>query len=291
MPPAKGFWRYSAWDSMLVGVLVVHLAVMIGGLWIGRHVSYWWLPCYWAVLSSLYFYNVIVVNHEFSHTPFFVSKRLNRAFRVVSSMTLMYPMSIVEESHRLHHVFANDRKDKDGNTGDPLSTFRSGRDGLQEHVISYVLLNFIRGNHHGEIMRLMNGAQKRVPLWIIYMEILGVVLLGGVLCAANPAWFFAGVIPSIYLGWVLSDLQNYYEHHHATNREDRLADSVSYYGRFYNTVMCNEGYHQEHHFRQGVHWTTRPALRKKLLEDLQESEAYEASFPPTLGFLDNGPSI
>jgi fatty acid desaturase len=62
-----------------------------------------------GILAFLYGYNVIVVNHEFMHTPFFAARVLRRGIRVFSSANLLYPMSLIEESHRLHHVYANDQ--------------------------------------------------------------------------------------------------------------------------------------------------------------------------------------
>ena len=44
----------------------------------------------------------------------------------------------------------------------------------------------------------------------------------------------------------------------------RKTDSVSGYGRLYNLIWFNNGYHQEHHWRPQVHWTEVPALRAQL---------------------------
>ena len=46
---------------------------------------------------------------------------------------------------------------------------------------------------------------------------------------------------------------------------NRLTDSVSCYGRPYNLLWFNNGYHQEHHFRPQVHWTRVPEVRELML--------------------------
>jgi fatty acid desaturase len=91
-------------------------------------------------------------------------------------------------------------------------------------------------------------------------------------------WFF---LPTFYLGWCLAHLENYYEHFGASS-ETRSANSVSYYGRLYNLLFCNEGYHQEHHLRPQWHWTRRPELRA----EFPEGGRLVSKFPPLLAFLD-----
>ena len=77
-----------------------------------------------------------------------------------------------------------------------------------------------------------------------------------------------------------------FEHYHASNHRSRLADSVSYYGRWYNILMFNEGYHQEHHLKPHLHWTRRPEVHREYQSQFKEAGAYEARKPPILGFLD-----
>ena len=43
-----------------------------------------------------------------------------------------------------------------------------------------------------------------------------------------------------------------------------LTNAVSCYGRLYNAVTFNNGYHQEHHLRPAVHWTKIAALKKEM---------------------------
>ena len=88
-------------------------------------------------------------------------------------------------------------------------------------------------------------------------------------------------MPIFYSGWFLAHVENYYEHFGASP-ENRLANSVSYYGPIYNFLFCNEGYHQEHHLRPQMHWTSRPKVRQQLIS----TKKVVSKFPPLLGFLD-----
>jgi fatty acid desaturase len=69
-----------------------------------------------------------------------------------------------------------------------------------------------------------------------------------------------------YLGQVAAFAENYLEHYGADPRRFE-ANSVSSYGRFYNWIWFNNGYHQEHHYRPQLHWTKLPALRAAILPE------------------------
>ena len=90
------------------------------------------------------------------------------------------------------------------------------------------------------------------------MEVAAIVMVARDLAWIDWRWMLVAYVPTFYCGWFLALLENYYEHHHASNHRSRLADSVSYYGRWYNILMFNEGYHQEHHLKPHLHWTRRP---------------------------------
>jgi hypothetical protein len=67
-----------------------------------------------------------------------------------------------------------------------------------------------------------------------------------------PAMFAETYLPGYVAGLLLCALHGYYEHEQAT---------TSHYGRFYNLLLFNDGYHVEHHARPGVHWSRLPRLR------------------------------
>jgi len=54
-----------------------------------------------------------------------------------------------------------------------------------------------------------------------------------------------------------------------------MTDSVSHYGRFYNLVTFNDGYHQEHHLSPATHWSQMPAIRLVGSDNLEEHVATE----------------
>jgi hypothetical protein len=83
----------------------------------------------------------------------------------------------------------------------------------------------------------------------ILVEVLLVLTTWAALLATNPAYFLAAYFPGLGLGLCLCWLHGYYEHARGT---------TSHYGRVYNMLFFNDGYHVEHHAGGGVHWTQLP---------------------------------
>ena len=282
-------WKYTPWDSLLVLITCSELALKIGWGLYAESAPLWLNLMMVSLLVFLYFYNFIVVNHEFMHTSFFNSKRLNNFYLVLSSANLMYPMSIIKAGHNDHHIYNNDKL-KNGTTQDLTSTWLMGKKGQQEHFLPYALLGFFRQNAPSELKKMIPELKTKSFGQFLYYEIGFALLVCSIICFINWQWFLFGILPTMYFGWVLTDTQNYFEHHRATDPENRYANSVSYYGKIYNFFWFNEGYHQEHHLEPTCHWTERPSLRQKNEELFKSNNAYEASVPAMYGFFDKGVS-
>ncbi|MCB1614382.1 MAG: fatty acid desaturase [Pseudomonadales bacterium] len=280
-------WKYTAWDAILVLITLTELGLKIGWAFYAAEAGLAANCLVVLLLILLYFYNFIVVNHEFMHTPFFNAEKLNAIYLVLSSANLMYPMSIIKEGHNFHHIHNNDPL-RNGTTQDPTSTWLYGKDGKQEHFVRYALCGFFRQNTPSELKKILPGLRDKSYGKYLYWEIAAAALVCLTIISINWLWFVLGVLPTIYFGWVLTDNQNYFEHHRATNPESRYADSVSYYGKLYNLLWFNEGYHQEHHLKPNCHWKDRPALRTEAEKAFKAQGAYQASLPAMFGFLDKG---
>ena len=146
--------------------------------------------------------------------------------------------------------------------------------------------NVFRANSPREVRGLLSNLGKGSHGKIVYLEILSILLTIGIVLYVNWQWLFVGLIPSFLIGWILTDNHNYYEHYHARTPFSRFANSVSYYGRLYNKIWFNEGYHQEHHVHPQTHWSIRPSIRKKYRDDFRKAGLYVSKYPMHLGFLD-----
>lgn len=83
------------------------------------------------------------------------------------------------------------------------------------------------------------------------VETAAVLGLWAVLLTWQPAFFLTAYLPGYVVGLALCGLHGYYEHAHGT---------TSHYGRLYNLLFFNDGYHVEHHAHPGAHWTRLPSF-------------------------------
>ena len=276
---AGGFiFRTSPRDVIPLAVTLAQLALTFT---VAAHFEAWSagvLTALFPVQVMLAWYNPIISTHNFLHHPFFRARALNAGYAALNSVNLGLPQILYHFHHLNHHAYCNDRRDAEGRTRDLSSTYAYGRGGAQEGPLSYALLGLFRPGTTvalGTALRRGRGGQ-------LALETLTLVVGLGVLGWLSPAFLLCYWLPAFYLGWALAQLENYYEHAGARDVGRRGADAVSYYGRVYNALLCNEGYHQEHHYRPRVHWTERPAVR----EALAGVERTVAAHPPLLGFLE-----
>ena len=73
-----------------------------------------------------------------------------------------------------------------------------------------------------------------------------------VIAAVDPRFFGFVYLPSYAIGLLLCAVHGHYEH---------ALGTTSHYGRVYNVLFFNDGYHAEHHRQPGVHWTELSAHR------------------------------
>jgi len=76
--------------------------------------------------------------------------------------------------------------------------------------------------------------------------------LWGALLYLEPRFALTVYLPGYLLGLGLCSMQGHYEH---------AGGAVSAYGRIYNLIFFNDGYHAEHHAHPELHWRDLPACR------------------------------
>ena len=198
--------------------------------------------------------NYQCIAHNFIHLPFFNSKILNQFFSILNTLGLGVPQSIYRLHHLNHHRF-NNRPD-----GDMSSTYRYGKNGKEENIVTYSLLGVIRT----DLVGLYQKGSKTSKLPVI--ETLTLLAFLTILALFNWKLCLVYLIPSYLGGQVFAVWENYCEHHHA-DPNDRQRDSVSCYNSIYNFLWFNNGYHQEHHLSPQVHWTEIPMVKNELPSD------------------------
>jgi hypothetical protein len=102
-----------------------------------------------------------------------------------------------------------------------------------------------------------------------FIELVGIAVMWMVFVIAAPAWFALAYLPGWAAGLGLCYLQGHYEHARGT---------TSHYGRLYNFLFFNDGYHVEHHRNPASPWVE---LKHSVVPDARRSR-----WPPVLRWLD-----
>jgi fatty acid desaturase len=298
-------WKVTRWDALLLGFSLVQFGttLWLAFLWNGASLID---KCGAVMLVAIMMiYNIIVVSHLFTHVPWFEYPSLNSVTSMVNSVNICQSVQVYQFTHvRNHHRYNNDKKGPGGSTRDVSSTFRRGENGEHAPVLSYVVTGVC-----DSLMSLGKEVLSARRLWRVGSDECGLLAVAArsagrrrrelrqvqldraVHCAAmlgfaliSWRWALLGYLPAVCIAFGLVNLQNYYRHYGA-RPGDRNADSVSYYGRLYNIVTFNDGYHQEHHLNPRAHWSQLPMVREKNLEALSASARIVSPVPAMLGFL------
>lgn len=267
--------KYSKYDLILAGVALFQGISLL--YWATRFESLSLIAniIIFLIEVFLFYYNPIVITHNFLHTPFFRSKFLNQLFPVLNSMNLGLPQILYKYHHLNHHRHNNSLQD-------PSSTYLFGKNHQQEHWIPYCAFSLLRDGTRKAFAFVLQKKEGH----LLIMETLAVLVFDAVLLSISWKFFFLIYLPLFYFGWFLAHLENYFEHFKARSPSSRYGNAVSYYPRWYNTFMFNEGYHQEHHISPQEHWTKRPMTREKYQVEMKKAGAYEAKWPPLLGMME-----
>ena len=94
--------------------------------------------------------------------------------------------------------------------------------------------------HHAGVRRPLRLSREMA------LEAALVLSLWAVLAARAPLFFLTVYLPGYIAGLGLCALHGHFEHARGT---------TSHYGKLYNFLFFNDGYHVEHHANPGLHWT------------------------------------
>jgi len=125
--------------------------------------------------------------------------------------------------------------------------------------------------HHAEDALAHRGSLHRQIGWTRTMTLesgtIGMLWLTLGLIASD--YFWRTYLPGWALGLTLCFLQGHFEHARGT---------TSHYGRLYNLLFFNDGYHVEHHRRPATHWA-RLARQPRI-------DRHSSLWPPILRWLE-----
>lgn len=304
-------FKYNSYDAILVflSILEVCSTFFLATHWEGFSV----LGAFgsFALLVLMMVYNIIIISHLFTHTPWFNSSRLNALVSMLNSFNIGQSVQLYHLSHvRNHHRYNNDQQGPDGKTKDTSSTFQDGKNGEHANLFQYAfigaalsvykagfeLLSVFRGFRVGAYEKNVlnwlsrNPEKRRTELQQIILDRFAYFTGICIFLLLSWKWTLLCYLPAYYLALALVNIQNYYEHFGAMPGQN-AADSVSYYGRIYNWFTFNDGHHQEHHLKPAAHWSTLPNVRKTHHNELTAQPRIISSVPAIVGFLDRNRNL
>ena len=212
-------------------------------------------------LPILYNVHLNASFHYHIHRPIFNIKLLNSLYEYLSSSVAFVGYQDYKFIHIEHHKYVNDKL-IDGKVGDPVSTYRWGN-GKEETFLSYIFKTPFRNIISGSDLKCIeNNFSKKVYRIEQIVKLLSIIIIGLINFKFIPLYFII-----THSTWVMNNALSYSEHYNAIDPEDTKRDSTSCYNKIYNFLFFNTGYHQEHHYRPGIHWTKLPELRQQLPEN------------------------
>ena len=105
----------------------------------------------------------------------------------------------------------------------------------------------------------------------LMLQIVVVATLWALLLDRAPLFFATEYVPGYLGGLLLCAVHGHYEH---------AGGTISHYGRLYNVLLFNDGYHVEHHANPGVPWSRLPERR--------DPRARASAWPAPLRWVERG---
>lgn len=300
-------WKHTWLDGILFFLSIFQFLFMITMAFHWQFFSFYEKLGIFVILVFMITYNIIIISHLFTHTAWFQSPILNSFVSMLNTINICQSVQAYHLKHVCnHHRYNNDQKDLYGKTRDLSSTFQKGIADQHATLFQYAFLGSILsllgtwrellssprklwcvGIHENEILSLLsNFSNKRKnQLHQLRLDRMAHFFGLSLFILISWKWTVLCYFPSFYLALLLVNIQNYYEHYGA-NPINRIANSVSYYGRIYNFLTFNDGYHQEHHLRCGTHWLLMPEVHKQYENKFKFNKRIISSVPAILGFLD-----
>lgn len=180
-------------------------------------------------------------------------------------MTTAIPFQLWKYYHLIHHRYNNDVP-KNNIVKDPLSFYRYGTNGNRENFWSYIVYGLYRDITKISVEDVENTCSTKFNLTHtdkLRTEQIAILCFMIIISVVN-FWYFVYYVLVITLSLIANNANSYGEHYEAVDHANFRCDSVGSYGKWYNLLCFNSGYHQEHHVKPGLHWTKLPEITDTL---------------------------
>jgi fatty acid desaturase len=216
-----------------------------------------WLAGAVALLGWLSWINA-VITHNVVHLPIWRSRALNRATKVVLSLTYGFPVSDYVPGHNLsHHRYTQTRRD----------VMRTSKVRFRWNLLNLlglfpaVALDVMRAN-----ARYVRFAGRSRPDWLAERHVEILITWGVKLLLLLVDWKRALLLVFVpHLGAVWGVTTVNFLWHDGCDEGDRYNHSRNFVGRLFNWFHFNAGYHGMHHDEPGLHWSLLPQRHEETI--------------------------
>jgi fatty acid desaturase len=260
--------RYSA-DLRSLGAVSIYFG-LFAYLWLKPPQNPWLLAALWMAVAVFSFLGA-VITHNTIHAPVFTSRKVNRVFQVVLSLTYGSPVSSFVPGHNLSHH---------KHTQTPRDVMRTTKVRRESNLIN--MLEFVPRVGLA-IMRndtVYTGAMRtKHRAWFRQMQIEKYTVLAVTVALLALDWrkcLGFWVAPHLYAAWGIIGM-NYLQHDGCDN-DHPYNHSRNFVGKAINFITFNNGYHGIHHKIPGLHWSLLPEAHRVQIQPYLDPRLDEPSF-------------
>lgn len=245
--------RYSADIRTLTFVAIYFALVLVQWIYVPTS---WWLAVPLFLATCVFSFFGAVITHNTVHCPVFVSRKANRAFQVLLSLTYGSPVSAFVPGHNLsHHKHTQTQRD----------VMRTSKVRHRLNILNMVefaprvALAIMKND--AAYVSAMKGQHRK---WFFQYRIEASVVFGLTALLfvldwkkALAYWF----VPHLYAAWGIISIN--YLQHDGCDENHRYNHSRNFVGKLVNWWTFNNGYHGIHHDHPGLHWSLTPAAHAR----------------------------
>jgi len=223
------------------------------------------------VVTAFFSFFCAVATHNTVHSPVFTSRRANRVFQSVLTITYGHPVSAFVPGHNLsHHKHTQTQRD----------VMRTTKARFRWHLLNGLFFLVMVGpsimKGEAAYFKMMKDRApawhkqlriEQITLFAFYALLIAIDVLHPVSLFGHKLYglqFLVFVfIPHKYAAWGIITM-NMLQHDGADEKTE-WNHSRNFVGKLVNWFTFNNGYHTIHHMHPGLHWSLLPAEHAKVV--------------------------
>ena len=243
-------------DQRTLGFVTFYFVLLVGQ----------WLlePSIWPVGLALILFTCwvswvcAIVTHNTIHTPIFKSRRLNKLFQIVLTMSYGHPVSAYVPGHNLsHHRYTQQARD----------VMRTTKVRFRWNLLNGLLfLPAVGGAITRGDIKFFKEMRKKRPRWARQFIIEGTLFATVSIALLVLSWqkfLLYWFIPHLFAAWGIITIN--YLQHDGCDADDDFNHSRNFVGGLFNWLHFNNGYHGIHHMQPELHWSLLPQVHAEKL--------------------------